>query len=57
MAEHTFALFAHTNHEHASTSTLIVAKLPALLHFFPSLAGKQSPLAPMFSDNMRRGGA
>ena len=32
MAEHTFTLFAHTNHEHASTFTQIVAKHQRLTH-------------------------
>jgi len=57
MAEHTVTLFAHTSREHASISTLIVAKLPALLYSFSGLAGKPSPPAPKFSDNLRRGGA
>jgi hypothetical protein len=47
----------HTNHEHASTSTQIVAKHQPLFHPFSGLAEKPSPLAPMFSDNLRRGGA
>jgi len=33
MAEHTVRLFAHTNHEHALTSTQIVAKLQRLFHY------------------------
>jgi hypothetical protein len=57
MAEHTFTLFAHTNREHASTSTQIVAKHQRLFHPFSGLAGKTSPPAPKFSDNLRRGGA
>ena len=57
MAELTVRLFAHTNHEHALAFTRIVAKLQRLFHLFPSLGGKPSPLAPMFSDNLRRGGA
>jgi hypothetical protein len=57
MAEHTVTLFAHTNHEQALTSTQIVAKLQRLFHLFSTLCGKPSPLAPKFSDNLRRGGA
>jgi len=57
MAEHTFTLFAHTNREHASTSTQIVAKFQRLFHTFSARGEKPSPPAPMFSDNWRRGGA
>jgi len=35
MAEHTVTLFAHTNHEHALTSTQLVAKLQHFFRFFP----------------------
>jgi hypothetical protein len=57
MAEHTFTLFAHTNREHATTSTQLVAKIQRLFHLFSALGGKPSPPAPIFSDNLRRGGA
>jgi len=57
MAEHTFNLFAHTSREHTSTSTQIVAKLQRLLHPFSAPCGKSSPPAPMFRDNVQRGGA
>jgi len=51
MAEHTVRLFAHTNREHASTYTQIVAKLLRLFHTFSGLAEKPSPPAPNSSDN------
>jgi hypothetical protein len=57
MAEHTLTMFAHTNHEHTSTSSQIVSKQQPVFHPFCSLGGKPSPAAPMFSDNLRRVGA
>jgi hypothetical protein len=57
MAEHTLTRFAHTNHEHASTSTQIVAKHQRLTRPFSSPEGKPSPPAQKLSDNLLRGGA
>jgi hypothetical protein len=57
MGEHTVRLFAHTNREHASTSTEIGAKLQRLFHFFSTLCGQPSPPAQKFSANLRRDGA
>jgi hypothetical protein len=52
-----FTLFAHTHREHASTSSQIVAKLQHLFHPFSALGEQPSSPAPMFCDNLRRGGA
>jgi len=55
--EHTFTLFAHTNREHASTFSQIVAKLQLLFHPFSVLYGKPMPQVPEFCDNLQRGAA
>jgi hypothetical protein len=58
MAEHTLTLFAHTNREHASTSTQIVAQLQRSFHFFPHCEKAVAAVpASMLCDNLRRGGA
>ena len=57
MAEHTVRLFAHTNHEHALTSTQMCAKFLRLSHIFSTLCRKPSPPAPKFSAHLQRGGA
>ena len=55
MAEHTFNIFAHTNREHASTSTQTVAKLQRLTHPPCSSLGRAVAAGPIFCDNLRRG--
>jgi hypothetical protein len=55
--KHAFRLFAHTNREHASTSSEFVAKLQTFFNYFSALGGKPSPPAPEFCDILQRGAA